>query len=153
MEDLTSIFRIGDNRRIILGTERRPINTDQPILAAYFPVIGSGVAVMPDQGKQAFRAWTIASYSRRLRDGHEILRAGKQEGVALGERPALTKVAWNPSGRLPAYAGDAQPPPQAEKAVPVACAVDEIELRLKSIAPRRQRDWNREVARARVEIR
>jgi hypothetical protein len=81
---------------------------------------------MLDTGKEPLCAWTIASPSRRLRDGHEILRAGKQEGVTLGERPALVAVAWNPSGRLPANAGDTQAQPQAEGPVPVARAVDEM---------------------------
>src|SRR5262245_44883414 len=109
-----SILRIGDNRRIVLDTEPRAVDTDQPILAANLPVIGPGVAVMLNPGKKALCAWTKAGHSRRLRDGHKILCAGQQEGVALGERTALISVLRNPSGRLPADARDTQAPAQAE---------------------------------------
>src|SRR5262245_39779828 len=114
----------------------RPVRANQPILAANFPVIGSGVAAMLDPGKESLRARTVTNRSRRLRNRHQILRAGQQEGVALGQRPALVRVAWDPCRRLPADAGDTQAPPQAKGAVSVARAVDEIELWLESVAAR-----------------
>jgi Tol biopolymer transport system component len=118
--------------------------------AANFPVIGSEVAVMLDPGKKPFCAWTIANHSRHLRDGREIFRAGKQEGVALGARPTLIAVARNPPGRLPADAGDTQPPPQPEKRedrfetvgdllLDLKALKEEMELKTKALRGRRSK--------------
>ena len=86
------------------------------------------IAAMFDASEEAFRSRSIARRSCRLRNGHQVFRAGKQESIVI------VIVPWNPSGGLPADAGDAQAPPQTERAVPVAGAVNEIELGLKSVA-------------------
>lgn len=137
---------IGDDRRIVLDAASCPVHAEQPILAANLPVIRLRIPVMFDASEEPFRARAIAGRSRRLRDGHQIFRAGKQEGIAI------VRVPWDPSGGLAADAGDAQAPAQPKWAVPVAGAVNEIELWLESVATRRQRDRDREVAGAGVEI-
>ena len=79
----TSILRIGDDRRIVLDAERRPVHADQTILAAHLPVIRVRIAAMLDASEEPFRARPVARRSCRLRNRHQILRAGKQERIAL----------------------------------------------------------------------
>ncbi len=101
---------------------------------------------MLDASEEPFRPRAIARRSCRLRNGYQVFRAGKQKRIAI------ISVPWDPSGSLTADAWDAQAPAQAEGAVPIAGAVDEIELWLEPIAPRRERNGHREVPCAGVEI-
>ena len=103
------------------------------ILAANLPVIRNRIPAMFDASEEPFRPRAIARRSCRLRDGHQIFCAGKQKSIAI-------IVTWDPSGSLMTDTRNTQDPPQAEGAVRVAGAVDEIELRLEPVAPGRKRN-------------
>ena len=54
---------------------------------------------------------------------------------------------------LSADTGDTQPPAEAKRSITIAGAVDEFDLRLKSVPAWRKGDRDCEVARARLQIR
>ena len=144
-EDIRAVGRVCDCRRISSERRLRAVKTHQPVLAPNLPVAVGRVAVVEDLGEQPFGPRSIVGCRSHFLHRNQILRAGQDENV-FG-----FVVTGHAFGGLAADAGNAQIPAEPERAVAVAGAVDEIELRLETIAARRQRNGNREIAGPGVE--
>ena len=131
---------------IVADGERRAIEAPQTVLAQDLPVVCVGFTVVQDAGKQPFGSRPVTRCTRLCVDGNEVLRARQDEGVL---RIVVTRNALR---RRAADAGNAQAPTEAERAVAITRAVEEVELRLQPGASGRYGKRDGEVACACVQV-
>src|SRR3954451_8750414 len=108
--------------------------------------------MMKDLCKQAFRSRPVLGAARRLRDRHEVFRAGEHERVRLRGADAGA-VSGNARGGFAADARAGEMPSETERPVAAAGAVAQRQLWLHPAAAARDGYRNSEVARAREEVR
>src|SRR5712692_6384167 len=89
------------------------------------------VGLMHNARKQAFRSWSVLCDSLSSGDGNEVFCPRQDESVRI-------VVARDSIRGLSGHARYTQAPTQSKRPVPISCAVDKIELRLKSISPWRE---------------
>src|SRR5262245_33896330 len=140
-EHARAIRRVGDRRRIIAPGPRRSVYADQAVLGPRLPIIVRVVLEAGDAGEKPFGARTEASSLDRTA-GHvdKVLSSRKDKSVS---RIVITRDA---ARGLAVDSGHAQIPPQPERPVAVACAIDKAQLGLKTVAAGGQRNRNREIA-------
>lgn len=81
-----------------------------------------------------------------------MLKADEIFGTGKNEDVRRVVIAGDALRGLATDARDVQPPAEAEGAIAVAGAVDEVDLRLEAVAPGRQGNRDGEVSRSRLQI-
>ena len=142
--------RIGDDGRIGMPGIGRAVITDQPILAAYLPVVGIPASVVGDQREQTFGAGAVADVAVAGLDRNQVLGAGEHEDVRLFW--GVVAVLRNALRGEPGHAGNAQTPAQTERPVTAAGAVAEGERWLEAVTPGWQRNGDGKVAGTCVKV-
>ena len=104
------------------------------------------MSIIKNFREQPFGSGALAGGRFRYFHRNEVFRAGQDENVLC------FIVTGNTFGGLAADAGYAQIPAEPKRAVAGAGAIDEVELRLKAVAPGREGDGNGEVTRAGMQV-
>jgi hypothetical protein len=105
------------------------------------------IMMMLDAGKHPFGSGTVAGDARLLVNGNQVFGSGEDKDVlSIG-------VPGNAVRGVAADARDAQAPAQAKRSIAVPRAVREMQVRLEAVATGGKRDWYREVAGTRLQVR
>src|SRR5262249_38295952 len=136
--DHRRITRRGDGIPWVRGRRWiRAIKAHEPILGAHPPVVDAlgGLLVSKDFGEQALGNAGRRAYSP---NEHQVFRTREDKRVAVSEGGGLIAIARNPLCRLARDTRDAVAPPKSKETVAMPGTVSESELRLKTVAARRE---------------